>query len=137
VSANLQGANLISISYGEHINPEVKQPSSTQFPIAEEKQATIHCLTDNDKLPICTKYDEKDTQTLNKITTYWVNDLACSDQWIAQVIINNYWWDDKFKTYLIPLFNKKLSDKTCAGIQNLPDETKQQIILANKPTNKN
>jgi hypothetical protein len=36
-SANLQGAVLTSMSYGEYINPKNKQSSVTQFPIDEEK----------------------------------------------------------------------------------------------------
>ncbi|MCX7066262.1 MAG: pentapeptide repeat-containing protein [Methylococcales bacterium] len=139
--ARLQGSNLMSVSYGEYIDQKTKETKLTNFRISYRYVADINCLTDDYNLPICKKYDEKDTQNLNKVTAYWVNDLACSDKLIAQSIIENYLSygdeDDRFKNYLIPLLNKKLSDKTCLGIQELPDKVKQQIILANKPTNKN
>jgi hypothetical protein len=44
----------------------------------------------------------------------------------------DYTSGNKLKNYLIPLLNKKLSDKTCLGIQQLPDETKQKIQEATK-----
>jgi uncharacterized protein YjbI with pentapeptide repeats len=125
---HLQGANLTLVRYGEYIDPETKQSSSTKFPIDEEKKAAIHCLTNDDKLPICKQYDETDTQTLNKITAYWINDLACSDKWIAKAIIINYLNNYEFKNYLISLLNKKLGGKTYLGIKNLPDEFKQEIL---------
>jgi uncharacterized protein YjbI with pentapeptide repeats/uncharacterized membrane protein YqhA len=132
--AQLQGANLI---LDEYSNSNEKLRTANTVSTDCKKKANIYCLTNDKNLPICKKYDKTDTQTLKKVTNYWINDLACSDKWIARGIIRNYLDDDKFKTYLTPLLNKKLSDKTCLGIQNLPDEIKQQIILENKPTNKN
>jgi uncharacterized protein YjbI with pentapeptide repeats len=127
----LQGAYLEKIEYGNYINPETKKSRQTLFPIDAESKWRVPCLTDDAKLPICKKYNPADTETLNKVTSYWINDLACSDKWIAQGVIRNFLFDAensaKFKTYLIPLLKKNLTDKDCTGIQNLPDDFKQQI----------
>ena len=130
VRANLKGAYFSQVEYSDSIDKN-NQSKKTDFPIESQLELEIPCLTDDKNLPICKKYNPKDTETLNKITAYWINDLACSDKWVAQGVIRNYLFDEentaKFKTYLIPLLKKKLTDKDCLGIQNLPDDFKQQI----------
>jgi hypothetical protein len=136
IETQLQAANLMSVGYGEYINPETKESSPTNFQIDYDHEKYIHCLTNDYNLPIFKKYSKIDTDTLNKITDYWINDLSCYNKYIAQIIIGSYLNSNEFKDYLIKLLNDKLADKTCLGIQNLPDEIKQEIRQANKPTNK-
>ena len=127
---DLSGANLKGAYFrkDEHHSFNLESKKPTVFPFESKLKSDTPCLTNDKKLPICKKYNPKDTETLNKITSYWINDLACSDKWMAQNVITNFLFsEDKFKTYLIPLLKKKLNDKDCTGIQNLPDDFKQQI----------
>ncbi len=75
------------------------------------------------------KYDEKDKQTLKKLTEYWINDLACSDKWIAHGIINNYLDADEFTEYLIPLLKEKLKGEKCPGIKIYPPKIKKECKM--------
>jgi uncharacterized protein YjbI with pentapeptide repeats len=122
--ANLRGANLQGVDFrGAKLQGSKLQGTLLGYTWRDGKFTNLDGAYREDM-----NLNEKE---LTKIATYSINDLACSDKWTAQGVIRNFLFDEenaaKFKTYLIPLLKKKLTDKDCIGIQNLPDDFKQQI----------
>lgn len=113
--------------------------------IKKERKTDIHCLTNDNNLPICQKYNrfnfdigKKEIEMLNKIDDYLINNLACSDKWIAQsVMIENVGYNTHREIYLNKLLNTKLTDITCLGVQELSDKNKQKIQKRAKELAKN